>query len=66
MIKNKRLKKIAKKHHVSNKIFFFSSSNVNEVIGAILNLFFLRENFTHIKKHKKHDKHEKHKKHKKA
>ena len=39
------------------------SSNVNEAIRAILNLFiilfFLRENFTHIKKHKKHKKHKK-------
>ena len=59
------IKKIAKKLHVSNKMIFFSS-NVNEVIRAILNFFyrfFTKRFYTH-KKHKKHKKHKRHKKHK--
>ena len=41
VIKKKRLKKILKRVHVSNKIIFFLSSNENEAIRAILNLFIL-------------------------
>ena len=69
------IKKIAKKLHVSNKMIFLSS-NVNEVIRAILNFFysFFTKGFYTHKKHKKHNKkhkdatkqkHKKHKKHKK-
>ena len=32
------------------------SSNLNEVIRAVLNFFFLREDFARTKKHKKHQK----------
>ena len=45
-------KKDRDKKHCKKTMFKFSS-NVNEVMKAISNLFFLRENFTH-KKHKKH------------
>ena len=40
-----------KKIHASNKMTF--SSNVNDVIKAVLNsFFFLRKNFTRTQKHK--------------
>ena len=32
------------------------SSNLNEVIRAVLNFFFLRKDFARTKKHKKHQK----------
>ena len=51
-------------------LFYFASSNVNEVIRAISNLFiiiiiFLQKDLTRTKKHKNHKKHKKYKKHKK-
>ena len=66
------IKKTAKKLHVSNKMIFLSS-NVNEVIRAILNFFysFFTKGFYTHKMHKKHNKKhkdatkQKHKKHKK-
>ena len=39
-----------KKIHASNKMTF--SSNVNDVIKAVLNSFFLRKDFTRTQKHK--------------
>ena len=54
VIKRNRLKKIAKRLYVSNKMNFFFSSNINEVIRAILNLFFfLQEDFTGTKSKKR-------------
>ena len=32
----------------------FESSNINEVIKAVLSSFFLQKNFTRTKKHEKH------------
>ena len=52
------------KIHACNRMNF--SSNVNEVIRAVLNsLFFFTKIFRTHQKHKKHQKHQKHKKHKK-
>ena len=64
VIKKKRFKKNCdkedcEKRHVSNKmtflIFFFFSSNINEVIRAISYSFFTKRFYKH-KKHKKHKK----------
>ena len=50
---------VIKKIHACNKMNF--SSNINEVIRAVLNslIFFLQKDFACTKKHKKHQKHQK-------
>ena len=45
-------------------IYIYISSNINEVIKAVLNsLFFLRKDLAHIKSTKSTKKHQKHRKH---